>query len=226
MIINKIDFPIYNIITILAVIVGIIYILLSLYNDKLLNKKIIIFIIMFFIFSFLGGKLYTYVLYDYNTSFLKSSLSSYGGLAFAIIAAIIYEKLFKEKNITKYTILSLPLIYSFTKIACAINGCCYGIKYNGIFSVTYPHIMNESLFPVQFLEVIIFFILFLILNSNKNRKDIGYITLLLISIFKYLIEFLRYERTTFINQNQLFSIILFFITLLLYIIHHNHHRSL
>lgn len=224
MIINKIDFPMYNIIVILSVLIGIIYILLSLYNDKLLNKKIIIFIIMFFIFSFFGGKLYTYILYDYGTSLLKSSLSSYGGLAFGIIAAIIYEKLFKEKNVIKYTILSLPLIYSFTKIACAINGCCYGIKYDGFLSVTYPHVMNESLFPVQFLEVIVFFGLFIILNTNKNRKDIEYITLLLISVLKYLVEFLRFERINVINQNQIFSIILFSITLLLYIINHKRHR--
>lgn len=221
MIINKINFPIYNIIIIISVLSGLLYILLSLYNDKLLNKKIIIFVIMFFIFSFFGGKLYTYLLFDYDASLLKSSLSSYGGLVFAILSAIIYEKIFKgEKNVIKYTILSLPLIYSFTKIACAINGCCYGIEYDGVFSVIYPHVMNKPLFPVQALEVIVFFITFIICNKNKNRKDITYITLLLISVFKYLIEFLRYGNTSLINQNQIFSIILFVITIIVYCINH------
>jgi len=226
MIINKFDIPIYNILIVISVLIGITYIMMSLYNEKLLNKKIVFFIIMFFIFAFIGGKLYTYILYDYGFSLWKSSLSSYGGLAFVILASIIYEKIFPtDGKVIKYTILSLPLIYSFTKIACAFNGCCYGIEYSGPFAVTYPHIMNKSLFPIQFLEIILFFSLFLYSNTNKNRKDITYITLLLISVLKYLVEFLRFERSTLINQNQLFSIILFTITLIVYFINrHSHHQ--
>lgn len=223
MIINKFDFPIYNVLIVMSVLIGITYIIMSLYNEKLLSKKIILFFIMFFIFSFIGGKLYTYILYDYNTSFMGSSLSSYGGLVFVILASIIYEKIFPTKGkVIKYTILSLPLIYSFTKIACAFNGCCYGIEYSGPLAVTYPHVMDKSLFPIQFLEIILFFSLFLYSNTNKNRKDITYITLLLISVFKYLVEFLRFERSTLINQNQLFSIILFTITLIVYCINRKH----
>ena len=226
MIINKIDFPIYMIIIVLSILIGILYILLSLYNEKLLNKKIIIFVIMYFVFTFLGGKLYTYIMFDYGESFLKSSLSSYGALSFAIIASIIYELVFKsEKNVIKYTILSMPLVYSFAKIACAINGCCFGIEYDGIFSVTYTSISSKSLFPVQIFEVIIFFILFLFCNKNKNRKDITYITLLFISVFKYLVEFLRYGNNSLINENQLFSIILFVITLVVYFIKHFNFRK-
>ena len=165
------------------------------------------------------------VLFDLDTSLLESSLSSYGGLVVAIIAAFIYELIFPtDKKVIKYTILSLPLIYSFTKIACAINGCCNGIFYNGPFAITYPHFSDKSVFPVQILEVIVFFILFLFCNKNKNRKDITYITLLFISIFKYLVEFLRYGNTSLINQNQLFSIILFVTTLVVYIINHFSYR--
>lgn len=226
MIINKVDSSIYNIIICISILIGILYIILSLYNEKQLNKKIIIFIIMFFIFSILGGKLYTYVMYDLDCSFLESSLSSYGGLISVVIASIIYEKIFDTKGkVIKYTILSLPLIYSFTKIGCSLIGCCEGIAYSGPFNITYPHQHNFSLFPIQPLEVIVFFLLFLFVNTNKNRKDIEYITLLFISILKYLSEFLRFSETNkVINQNQLFSIILFAITLLLYITHHKHHH--
>jgi len=226
MIINKVNFPFYNILIVLSVIIGLIYILISLYNENKLHKKIIVFIIMFFVFSFFGGKLYTYLLFK-TDSLIKSSLSSYGGLAFAIIASFIYEKVFKdEKDIVKYTILSLPLIYCFTKIACHINGCCYGIEYDGPFSVIYPHVTSKPLFPVQLFEVILFFGLFIYCNKNKNRKDITYITLLFISLFKYLIEFLRYGNESLINPNQLFSIVLFAITLIIYIINfrHKHHQ--
>ena len=218
MIIREIDFPIYNIIIGISILIGILYIIISLYNEKLLDKKIIIFFIMFFIFSILGGKLFTYVSTGFKKSFLDSGLSSYGGLISVVIASIIYEKIYPTKNkVIKYTILSLPLIYSFTKIGCSLVGCCHGIAYDGIFNVTYPHRQPFSLFPVQPLEVIIFFILFLYVNTNKNRKDITYITLLSISIIKYAIEFLRYSETTSImNPNQIFSIILVIITLIFY----------
>ncbi len=226
MIINKVDSSFYNIIIVISILSGILYILLSLYNEKLLNKKIIIFIVMFFIFSILGGKLYTYLMYDLDCSFFESSLSSYGGLISVVIASIIYEKIFPTKGkVIKYTILSLPLIYSFTKIGCSLIGCCEGIAYSGPLNITYPHQHDFSLFPIQMLEVIIFFILFLFVNKNKNRKDIPYITLLFISIFKYLSEFLRYSETNIIiNQNQLFSILLFTVTLILFIIHRSRHQ--
>ena len=227
MIINKTDPIFYNSIILIAILSGILYIIISLYNDKLLSKKIIIFFIMFFVFSIIGGKLYTYIMYNLDGNFLNATLSSYGGLVSVVLASIIYESFIPtNKKVIKYTIISLPLIYSFTKIGCTLMGCCEGIKYSGLFNITYPHRHNFSLFPIQPFEVIVFFILFLIVNKNKNRKDIEYITLLFISIFKYLIEFLRFSETkTLINPNQLFSIILFAITLVVYIIHHSRHRS-
>ena len=33
--------------------------------------------------------------------------------------------------------VTLPLIYGLAKIACFIVGCCHGIPYDGLFSVTY-----------------------------------------------------------------------------------------
>ena len=218
MIINEINFPIYKILIVISILVGITYIIMSLYNEKKLNKKLIIFFIMFFILSLLFGKLYTYILWGFQTTFIDSPLSSYGGLIGVLISALIYEKIYPSKGLViKYTVLSLPLIYAFTKIACSVVGCCYGIPYDGIFAVKYPHRIDEFLFPIQFLEVIIFFILFLICNAKKNRKDITYITILSISILKFAVEYLRYNDSTLLfNQNQLFSIALFIITLIFY----------
>lgn len=218
MVINVIDFPIYKIMIALSVMVGALYILVSLKNDNALSKKIILFFILFFICSILGGKLYTFVMYGFKHSFINSSLSAYGGLVGVFLASFIYEKIFfTDGKVIKYTTLSLPLIYSFTKIGCFFTGCCYGIPYNGIFSVTYPHVMNKSLFPIQLIEVFVFFSLFIFCNTNKNRKDIKYITFLSIAIIKFFVEFLRYDQVhNFINPNQLFSVILLLTTVIIY----------
>lgn len=230
MVINRVDPIFYNIIIIVSIIVGIIYILMSLYNEKKLNKNIILFIIMFFVFAIFGGKLYTYVMYDLEDTLMESSLSAYGGLVSVVLASIVYEAIYPtKKRVIKYTILSLPLIYSFTKIGCSLIGCCEGIPYNGPLNITYPHQHAFSLFPIQPLEVIVFFILFIFVNKNKNRKDIEYITLLFIAVLKYLVEFLRLSETsTIINPNQMFSLILFVCTLVVYIINYHirrHHFS-
>ncbi len=222
MIINKIDFPIYQVLIVLSLIVGILYILLSLYNEKILNKKSILFFIMLFVFAIIFAKLFNVVFYYKETTFLKAPLASYGGLVGVIVASIVYEKIFPSKGkVIKYSIISLPLIYSFGKLACTFNGCCYGEEYHGIFNIMYPHIINKPLFPIQPLEVIIFFMLFLYSNTNKNKKEITYITIIAISILKFNLEFLRYSYY-FLNPNQIFSIVLLIITLIVYKINHNH----
>lgn len=220
MIINYINFPIYKILIGLSVIVGALYIYLSLKKENISNKNILLFFILFFIFAIFTGKLYTYIVNGGKTNFLKVSLTAYGGLIGVIIAAFIYEKIFYyEGIIIKYTIISLPLIYSFTKIACFFAGCCYGIPYSGPFSVTYPFVMEKSLFPIQLLEVFVFLLIFIFCNYFYKKKNINYVTLLLISLFKFLLDFLRYNHLhEFISKNQIFSIILCIITVTIYFI--------
>ncbi|MCI5703121.1 MAG: hypothetical protein MR265_03950 [Erysipelotrichaceae bacterium] len=46
---------------------------------------------------------------------------------------------------------------SISKITYFIVGCCYGIPYNGPFSVTYPDNLNIPLFPVQLLKQLLLF---------------------------------------------------------------------
>lgn len=218
MVIYPINFPIYKIIIALSVIIGALYVYISLKNEKMNKKNILIFFIMYFVFAITFGKLYTMIATTDNRDFFTVSLSAYGGLIGVLIAAIIYSKIYQEKYVVKYTILSLPLIYSFTKIGCFITGCCRGIPYDGIFSVTYPLIINKPLFPIQLLEVIIFNIIFQICNRYNTNKNISYITLILIAIVKFLVEYLRdgHIKGT-ISPNQIFSIILFTITIIIYL---------
>ena len=217
--IYKISFPIYGIIIILSGFVGILYMYKALKKENCNNQDLLLYFFMYAVFAFCCGKFYTIITKDQSTNFLSAGLSSYGGLIGAILSAIIFEKILPSENkIVKYSILSLPLIYGLTKIACFITGCCYGIPYDGFLSVTYVSDLNIPLFPIQITETIAFIIIFIICNKYKNKKNITYITMILSAVMKFLLDFLRYDHLTIaITINQIFSIILIVITIIIFI---------
>ena len=219
MIIPKINFPFYGIIIVLSVFIGMYYIYFNLKKDGYKNKQILMYFIMYIVFAFVCGKMYTSLVYG-EESFLYAGLSAYGGLVGVVIAAIIFERIIPtDGSITKYTILSLPLVYGLTKIACSIVGCCGGIPYNGLFKIKYINTLDIWQFPIQIVETIVFIILFILLNKFKRNKYINYISLLIVCIIKFLLDFLRYEHIKLlITRNQIFSIILFFIIIIVFII--------
>ncbi len=95
------------------------------------------------------------------------------------------------------------LILGFSKIGCAIYGCCYGTECS--FGVTTPF-EKHTVFPVQLLESLLCFILFgvmfYIVTKNKHRKGEAYPTVLILyGAIRFFVEFLRYypeaEKTYF-----------------------------
>lgn len=219
MIINKINFPIYGIIIVLSVFIGMLYVYVSLRKDNYKDKNILLYFLMYAAFSFVLGKMFTIITNPNENNFLTAGLSSYGGLVGVILSAYIFEKILPTNNkIIKYSIISLPLIYGLTKIACFVVGCCYGIPYNGIFNVIYTSGLNKPLFPIQITETIVFLIIFIICHKLRNNKNIIYITIILVSIFKFLLDFLRYDHITkLITVNQIFSIVLLIGTIIVFI---------
>lgn len=219
MVFDKINFPIYGIIILISVVIGMLYVFISLRKGNYKDKNIFLYFLMYIAFSIVLGKMFTIITDPNTNNFLTAGLSSYGGLVGVILAAIIFEKILPTDNkIIKYSIISLPLIYGLTKIACFIVGCCYGIPYNGIFSITYTHGLNQPLFPVQITETIVFLIIFIICHKLRNNKNIIYIVIILVSIFKFLLDFLRYDHVTkLITVNQIFSIILLIGTVIILI---------
>ena len=190
MIIPKFSINFYGIIIVLSMFVGMIYI----YKSNKTDKNIFLFFLMYISFAFILGKIFTIITTEKDT-LLTSGLSSYGGLIGVIVAALIYEKIIPRNNqIIKDSILSLPLTYAIAKIACFLAGCCYGIPYQGPLSVTYKDGLNISLFPVQVLETIVFVSIFLYVENHKNQKNIIYNTILLGSLSKFILDFLRYEH--------------------------------
>lgn len=207
--IKMIQLPLYGFIVVLAVLIGSLFIYINLKDEIKKNKQILLFYIMYIAFSFVFGKIYTSLIYN-EASFIKAGLSAYGGLFGVIVASLIFEKIIPlDGKIIKYSVLSLPLVYSITKIACFIGGCCSGIEYTGFFNVVYPFEMNIKQFPIQLVETIVFFVIFLVCYKLEKNKNVNYITLILVVIFKFLLDYFRYDHINIIiSRNQIFSIIL------------------
>ena len=221
-VIHKFNFPIYGLLIILSIISGIIFIYLNLRNKKIESEKIILSFTLMIVLVILGGKIYTKLIGE-GKSLLTAGLSSYGGAIGLILSVLIYIKIYPDhkKAFIESYILSLPLIYSISKLGCFLVGCCHGIKYKGIFNVTYIDISKISYFPIQLLETIIFMIIFItcIYIYKKRNKYIVEIVFILCGVSKFILDYLRYSH---INQpisiNQIFSIIFIIIGISLLIL--------
>ena len=91
-------------------------------------------------------------------------------------------------------IISAPLMYGLSKIACHIAGCCNGIPYDGFMAVTYEA-RGASFFPVQLLETVVFLIIaltgFVLYIKSDDKLKMAEIILMLSGFSKAGIEFLR-----------------------------------
>ena len=219
MIINKINFPIYGIIIFVALIIGMCFNIIFLKKQNIKGQHIALFVFMASVYSMFGGVILN-SLTTGSFNFTKFGLSSYGGAIGILVSAIMFEKMTNSNNaFIKSAVLSLPLIYSVSKLACFFAGCCYGLPYNGIFSVIYPDKMNYSVFPVQLAETISFLIVFVIcLILRKNKYNIG-ITIVLSAFTKFVLDFFRYDHLTkFITINQIISIVFIVGTIIFYLV--------
>lgn len=165
------------------------------------------------------GKIYTMIA-DKTTDIIRSGFSSLGGLVgFLIGTYIFYFICDKDKKIPDNYIISLPLIYAISKIGCFFAGCCHGIEYLGVFNVRYELSsaceVTTGVLPIQIIETIVFFSIYLILSIVKKAKikeNIVTITLLLSTIAKFILDFLRYSHTgKILSFNQIVCLIIAFV---------------
>ena len=136
--------------------------------------------------------------------YVFSGFVFYGGLIGGAIGVVIYCKQFSVplKPFMNVAAPAIPLMHGIGRIGCVCAGCCYGMKYDGPFAITYP--CNEFTvgmcgvprFPTQLVETTVNLILALclyILVKRGVRKDgqpIG-IYLIVYSIMRFLLEFAR-----------------------------------
>lgn len=219
--------PVYGLMIIISIFIGLIYILINMKDEIKKDYRLIYFFVLPIPFVISFGFFFTMIV-NRNFNMLENGLSSYGGLIGLIVSAIVFYKMVPNKNIIKYSIISLPLIYSISKLGCFFAGCCYGIHYYGPFNASYGFEEVYNVLPIPMIETITFFISFLIINRFKNNKNIIEYTIIGCALLKGLLDFLRidHEGIFLITPNQIFSVILIIIgVVLLFIKEKKHERK-
>lgn len=163
----------------------------------------------------------------YNTflQMLKGGFVFYGGLLGGILGVFIYSKQFKIsfKELLLILLPVVPLIHSIGRIGCLCAGCCYGMEYHGFGAITFHDSLlapnDVPLFPMQIVEAICNFIIFIVLLVTYKKflgtyKTVG-LYLVLYSIVRFTLEFFRGDLIRGIyfslSTSQWISIVLFII---------------
>lgn len=196
----------------------------------------------FVFFSIFMGFLVSKICYVITVfdQFLANPLSVLGGGGWviygAIIGGILGAYLYCKKHkwdfmkVLNIVIVSVPLAQGFGRIGCFLAGCCYGIHTDAFFGVTFPEgslcPIHEPLVPTQLImslgDFIIFGILYYRLVKKGKVENTGALYLLLYSIGRFFVEFIRgdFERghVGVLSTSQFIGIfvILFSIVLFLY----------
>ena len=140
-------------------------------------------------------------------AFIDSGFSFYGGLilgACCVFAASLLLKMDFNLYATNLIFL-VPLLHGIWKMGCFMGGCCYGIPYDGICSVTYPEGVKApagiELFPIQLLESGLPFTMAAIFYFRGIKKQWKYPVLEYIgsySVTRFCIEFFRWNETKWV----------------------------
>lgn len=191
------------------------YLLIFLYSKgKSINRKHLVYsMFLHFLISMYCGYAFNCVInmLKGNPPFSKVGLSSMGGMVGTIISIVAMSFIFKEQkeHYIKCYVMSLPLIYGISKMACFFSGCCYGMAYDRPLCVKYISngVMtpDHCVFPVQLLESITFVILALIfyhLVSHKNINNLVWYEIISCCFLKFILDYLRNRNSMSLSVNQ------------------------
>ena len=145
--------------------------------------------------------------YGFAESFwyiLNNGFVFYGGLIGGFLSLLLYLKQF-HRNLSDYlTIYAvvLPLGHALGRIGCFLGGCCYGMKYDGIFAVDFPiypsleESPTVSRLPIQLFEaagLLLLFVLLVFLYYRVPKKPTlplwTYLTVY--PVLRFVLEFFR-----------------------------------
>ena len=202
-------------------------------SDPNIKEKFDDFITYIILAIIVGGRLGYVFFYDFNYysnnlldifKIWQGGMSFHGGLIGVIAAGIWFSKKNNQNIFSYLDVVSIvaPIGIFFGRIANFINSELYGIETNVSWAVKFVKVDNLYRHPSQlyeaFLEGIILFIILLYFRNKGFLKMPGVISglfLILYSIFRFIIEFVRVpdEQLGYIFLNLTMGQIISFIFL-------------
>lgn len=140
---------------------------------------------------------------DYFQLIMSGGFVFYGGLIGGVGTALLAGKIHKVDSLMylKKVAFFIPLAHGFGRVGCFLTGCCYGIPFEGEISVVFPEGSNAPagipLFPIQLLEAVLLFFIFISLAYLVVRMDFKYSLeayLITYSLLRFCLEYLRYDE--------------------------------
>lgn len=135
--------------------------------------------------------------------FHEGGLVWYGGLTFALICGFIYLRLKKQPvlSILDFVSVYIALAQSIGRIGCFLNGCCFG-KIWPRYNIFYPTQIFSSLIMLS-----IFIILRILQTRHIKTGNIFLLYLILYSLKRFFIEFIRADPYLVILNLTVFQVI-------------------
>jgi len=222
----------------LSFTVAILVITKSAAQNKLPVNRLVDYFVFNFLIMLLGARLLFVVTHlEFYSKFperiiriWEGGFATWGGLLFAMAFSIFYFKKHKLPPLKVLDVASpaFSISQAIAKIGCFGAGCCYGIPFRGPFSFSFSfsfsfnsRVVPEGLrgiplFPMQLVESLFSFILFVFLwrylRTKKFDGEVFSIYVLIYSIGRVFLDLLRGDRApifgseNFITLNQaLFS---------------------
>lgn len=159
------------------------------------------------VFGFVGAKL-LFCIVEFK-AFLANPLSVlssngfvvYGGIIAGVLVAYLYCRA-KKLVFLDYFDLVLPsvaLAQAFGRIGCFLAGCCYGRETDAFYGIAFTHSdfapNGVKLIPTQLISsagmFLIAAVLFLYAKKERRQGRVGALYLILYSVGRFFIEFLR-----------------------------------
>ncbi len=155
------------------------------------------------------------VLWDFGNGYVV-----YGGILGGVLAGYVYIRSKKERFIVYFDLMapSIALAQGFGRIGCFFAGCCYGRATDLPIGIVFRHSdyapNGVPLMPTQLIssagDFLIAFILFMYGRKKRPDGSIGGLYMILYSIGRFAIEYLRndYRGSMWgLSTSQIISIV-------------------
>lgn len=137
---------------------------------------------------------------------IRGGFVFYGGLGGGALGILIYARLFRMRTVDFFDLCAVvvPLGHAVGRVGCFFGGCCYGIPYDGPFSIIYTSTAGDTplgvpLLPIQLIEALLLLFLFvselflyLCRPRAVGRNSLVYLTAY--PILRFTLEFFRGDR--------------------------------